>query len=276
MFSLQLGHTGRIHDLLLVTALIRDEIETPLLFEGVQAELSVLDSWAAQERLEITRLSLAGLTQARGDYGLLNCGAVLGSELGPYIIRDPQAPESDPALSTVIVDEHSTNFILPFFLYLGKYPKMIKPARESVVDEVAGGRAGFGLIALEDLDRAGRGGLEMAVDLGRWWAGETGLPLPLEVFGARRALGQETAQAVDAGLRRSFLLAGTDPATVAALIQEDHPGSGRKGEPLDPGPYLNRFSGDLGDEGREAVETMVKKAEEAGLIEPSALPLWAY
>lgn len=276
MFSLQLGHTDRVHDLLITAALIHDEIDTPLIFEGVSAELSRLDSWAAEERLEVTRLSLAGLTQARSDYGVLNCGAVLGTDMGPYIIRDPKAADTDPAQSIIIADGHSTNFILPFFIYLGDYPKMIKPARGSVVEEVSGGRAGLGLISLEDLDRAERAGLTVSLDLGRWWADQTGLPLPLEVFGVRRVLGQETAQAIDAGLRRSFLLAGTDPGKVIPLIQKNHPALGEGDNLPDPGPYLNRSSGDLGEEGREAVEMIIKKAEEAGLIEPSALPLWAY
>ena len=40
--------------------------------------------------------------------------------------------------------------------------------------------------------------------------------------------------------------------------------------------YVNDFSIDLGQEGRDAIELLFSRAREAGLIPPSALPLMAY
>ncbi len=276
MFSLQLGHTDRIHDLILVSALIADEIDTPLIFEGVEGGLPALDDWAAEERLEASRLSLAGLAGSRADYGVLNCGAVVGSNLGPAVVGRKENLAKDLSEAEIIYSGLSTSFILPLLLYMGNYPQNIKATSGFVVQDLLEGRAEVGIIIAEEMEAAGRAGLETAVDLGAWWKGKTGLPLPLEVFAARRVLGQETAREIDAGMRRSFIYAGSDPAAGLALVRKHRPdwqGFGQ-GPPADP--YLNEFSGDLGPEGREAVEALFEQAQKSGLIPESNLPLWAY
>ena len=257
MFTLELGHTDRGHDLFLVSALIEDEIDTPLVFKGVQTDLLTLDQWAGEERLEVTRLSLAGLAKARGDYGLLNCGAVAGDDLGPYIVTRQGRAASDPDLTGGMIIGQSTSLLLPLFIYLGKYPLSIKPVKDSVAVDLAQGRAGLGVVSASELPSAQEAGLKVSLDLGQWWRTETGLPLVLEVFAVRRALGQETAKAVDEGLRRSLLQART---------------SSRAETP----PLINPFSADLADRGREAVEAMVARAEAAGMVPENRLPLMAY
>lgn len=275
MFTLQLGHTARLHDLLLVSALIEDEIDTSFIFEGVEADLPTLDSWAAEEKLEVSRLSMAGLAGLRGDYGLLNCGAVIGGDLGPYIVGRPETSLETSAEDKIIIVGHSTSFLLPLFLYLGNHPNMIRPTRTSVLHDLDEGRADFGIIAGQDLPAAFEAGLEVVVDLGSWWSRETGLPLPLEVFGVRRALGQEAARAVDLGLRSSLIFAKTAKDFVSASIKRDRPDSGSTPDGLS-GSYLNEFSTDMGTEGREAIETILRKAEAAGLVPECGLPLSAY
>ena len=257
MMPLQLGHTPRAHDLFLVSALIADEIDSPLIFQGVEAGLLPLDQWAEEERLEVSRLSLAGLAKARGDYGLLNCGAVVGDDLGPFIIGPKGEAPPDPDRAGDIIIGQSTTLLLPLFLYLGKYPSSIKPVHDTVAADLAQGRAGLGVITADQLPRSLESGLEVSVDLGQWWRAETGLPLPLEVFAVRRALGQEAARTVDEGLRRSLLHAQTDP-------KADLP------------PLTNPFSADMGDQGREAVEALIKRAEALGLVPENRLPLAAY
>jgi 1,4-dihydroxy-6-naphthoate synthase len=276
MFSLQLGHTDRFHDLFTTSALVNDEIDTPLIFEGIRGDLPALDGWATEERLDISRLSLAGFAQVQGDYGILNCGAVIGRDLGPYLVGRPEAASEDPVKAEILVSGISTTFYLPLCVYLGSYPTSLKTTSNPVPRELVEGPSRLGIVEAGDLALARGAGLEVIADLGDWWAGQTGLPLPLEVFAVRRVLGSEAAREIDTSLRRSFILAQSDKDALSSMIEKSIPDWAGMPASLAQVPYLNELSSDLGPEGQEAVEALFTKAESAKLVPKSGLPLWAY
>ncbi len=51
----------------------------------------------------------------------------------------------------------------------------------------------------------------MALDLGRWWEGQTGLSLPLGAIAIRRDLGGEVAGMTEEKIRESLLYARSHP-----------------------------------------------------------------
>ena len=102
-----------------------------------------------------------------------------------------------------------------------------------------------------------RAGLVKCVDLGEWWTGETGLPLPLGVVAVRRDLDAETVAAVSEAFRDSIEagLANREEALRFAS---------RLGRGLDEGTldrfvamYVNDLSVDMGDQGRRAVDELL-------------------
>jgi 1,4-dihydroxy-6-naphthoate synthase len=106
-------------------------------------------------------------------------------------------------------------------------------------------------------------GLVKVLDLGEWWLLETGLPLPLGVNAVRRdvprlgELSDLLRESIDAGL------ANRDEATKYAL---------QFARDLDPGTanrfidmYVNELTCDFGDEGRQAVEELLRRAERTGV-----------
>jgi 1,4-dihydroxy-6-naphthoate synthase len=60
---------------------------------------------------------------------------------------------------------------------------------DRILDEVREGRAEVGLVIHEGQLTYGGEGLVELLDLGEWWKGETGLPLPLGGNAVRRDLG---------------------------------------------------------------------------------------
>src|SRR5262249_54966303 len=110
-------------------------------------------------------------------------------------------------------------------------------------------------------------GLKKVVDLGEWWLLETGLPLPLGANVARRDVGDDSLVELSEGLRESVQagLDNRDEAMEDALQVR----RGLDTELADRfvGMYVNELTCDYGDEGRQAVRELLKRAEELGTYE---------
>ena len=134
---------------------------------------------------------------------------------------------------------------------------------DRVLDEIASGRAEAGLVIHEAQLTYEAHGLHKVLDLGEWWLLETGLPLPLGVNVARRDLGDRLPdlskvllESIEAGLDNR------DEAMRYALRF----GRGIDTETADRfvGMYVNAFTCDYGEEGREAVEELLRRGDAIG------------
>ena len=149
-------------------------------------------------------------------------------------------------------------------MYLGgDFPHRVVPFDE-ILDEVLSGHAAAGLLIHEGQLTYEAQGLQKSVDLGEWWLLETGLPLPLGVNVARRDLGEDTLRELSAVLRAS-IQAGLDNRAEAMQYAL------RFGRGLDTdladrfvGMYVNELTCDYGDEGRQAVEELLRRGDEIG------------
>ena len=131
---------------------------------------------------------------------------------------------------------------------------------------VRDGKADAGLIIHEGQLTFAQLGLHLAVDLGAWWTGKTGLPLPLGGNCIRKDLGRDAMQEVTDVLKRSieYSLAHRAPAVEYAL---------QYGRDLDRGladrfvgMYVNHWTIDYGPRGREAISLLLKEGAKAGLV----------
>jgi 1,4-dihydroxy-6-naphthoate synthase len=137
---------------------------------------------------------------------------------------------------------------------------------DQILDVVARGEVDAGLIIHEGQLTYGDQGLQLVVDLGQWWKEQTGLPLPLGGNAIRKDLGRPAMEEVTALLQESirYALDHREEALDYAL---------RFGRDLDRGQadafvgmYVNDWTLDFGERGREAVATLLRKGHEAGII----------
>ena len=136
-----------------------------------------------------------------------------------------------------------------------------------IIDEVTSGRADAGLLIHDGQLTYASAGLKKVVDLGEWWLLETGLPLPLGANVARRDLGAGTLFDLSDVLRES-IQAGLDNRE-EAMEHALRFGRGLDTELADRfvGMYVNELTCDYGDEGRQAVRELLRRAEELGAYE---------
>ena len=130
---------------------------------------------------------------------------------------------------------------------------------ERILDEVASGRADAGVLIHEGQLTYGASGLHKVLDLGEWWTGETGLPLPLGVNVARRDLGDRLPD-VSAVLGEAIRV-GLEHRDEALAYAEGF-GRGIDRETADRfvAMYVNDLTCDFGETGRAAVDELLRRS----------------
>ena len=136
-------------------------------------------------------------------------------------------------------------------------------------------RADAGLIIHESRFTYQDLGLHKLVDLGEWWESETGLPIPLGGIVARRSLGAETIAVIERALRAGVAYARSHPAEAAGYIREHAQEMSDEVCAAHIGLYVNDFSAELGAEGERAIDCLLKRAENSGIIPRSTESLFA-
>jgi 1,4-dihydroxy-6-naphthoate synthase len=139
---------------------------------------------------------------------------------------------------------------------------------EWIQPEVASGRFDAGVLIHEGQLTFSEDGLTEVMDLGRWWKSETGLPLPLGGNVVRRDLGADRIARISRSLRRSieYGLAHREDALSHALTYAR--GLDRKRADRFVGMYVNEWTRGYGPEGRRAVQLLLDRGAEAGVIPP--------
>jgi 1,4-dihydroxy-6-naphthoate synthase len=266
---IRLGHSPDPDDAFMFWGLASGRVDPRgFEFEHVLRDIQSLNEWALEGRLEVTAISLHAYPLVQDRYVILPHGASMGSGYGPIVVAREPLSVDDLRATEIAVPGRLTTAFLALRLFLGATFRFREVAFDEIIDEVKGGRAAAGLVIHEGQLTFGQHGLHRIVDLGEWWLLETGLPLPLGINVARRDLGepvlhelsQVLAESIEAGL-------ASRPQALRYAM--------RFGRGLDPaltdrfvGMYVNRLTQDYGDEGRQAVEELLARAERAGAIEP--------
>jgi 1,4-dihydroxy-6-naphthoate synthase len=260
---IRLGHSPDPDDAFMFWALAEDRVDTRgLRFEHVLADIQTLNGWATEGRLETTAISLHAYPFVQDRYVLLPHGASMGSGYGPIVVARERLSFDRLREVEIAVPGRMTTAFLVLRLVLGDF-RYREVAFDRILDEVKEGRAEAGLLIHEGQLTYAAEGLAKCVDLGEWWLLETGLPLPLGVNVARRDLG-DRLEDVSAVLRDS-IQAGLDNRE-QALRYALRFGRGLDGELADRfvGMYVNELTCDYGEEGRQAVQELLARAQAAG------------
>jgi 1,4-dihydroxy-6-naphthoate synthase len=265
---IRVGHSNDPDDAFMVWGLASGRVDPrDFTFEWVPADIQTLNQWALQGRLEVTALSLATYPLVQDRYALLPHGASIGAGYGPVVVsREPLSLE-DLARVEIVVPGRLTTAFLVLRMATGDFRYRELPFEE-IIGEVRSGGAEAGLLIHEGQLTYEEAGLVKSLDLGEWWLLETGLPLPLGVNTVRRdverahELSEVLRESIDAGLEHR------DEAMAYAL---------RFGRGLDVATadrfvsmYVNELTCDYGDEGRQAVAELLRRASELGVYKRPA------
>ncbi|MFZ9862703.1 MAG: menaquinone biosynthesis family protein [Gemmataceae bacterium] len=264
---LTVGHSPDPDDAFMFYALAHDKIETgDLAFRHELQDIETLNRRCLKAELEISAVSLHAFAHLTETYALLSSGCSMGDRYGPMVVaRKPFKVDELRALKIAVPGTMTTAF-LSLSLLLGKGFSYEVIPFDQILDAVANGRVDAGLIIHEGQLTFQNQGLHLVVDLGVWWNDKTGLPLPLGGNVVRKDLGPAMIQNVSRLIRESihYGLQHRKEALEYAL---------KYGRDLDHaladkfvGMYVNDWTVDYGDRGRQAVKLLLAEGHRAGII----------
>jgi 1,4-dihydroxy-6-naphthoate synthase len=187
--KITIAHSPDSDDAFMFYGLARGGVPTgDLEVSHVLTDIETLNQHAREGRHEVTAISFHAYPHVADKYALMPCGGSIGDGYGPLLVaREPMDPKA-VAGSTVAVPGTLTSAYLALRLFAPGTATRVVPF-DRILDEVREGRADVGLVIHEGQLTYGGQGLHEVADLGAWWKGETGLPLPLGGNAVRRDLG---------------------------------------------------------------------------------------
>ena len=130
------------------------------------------------------------------------------------------------------------------------------------------GRIDIGLIIHENRFTYQDKGLHKIIDLGDYWEKQTGCAIPLGGIVINRKLPLDVQLKVNRVLRRSVEYAFANPKSGLEFIRQHSQEMSEEVMYKHIGLYVNKYSVDLGDEGRQAIQLLFDKAAQNKIIPP--------
>jgi len=239
----------------------------PYVFEHVMADIQTLNERALRGEYELTAISIHAYPYVAGGYLLAACGASMGDGYGPLVVAREAATIEQLKGRTIAVPGLMTSAYLALQLLLGRdgFAPLVM-AFDRIGAAVLGGEADAGVLIHEGQLTYAASGLRMVVDLGCWWREQTGLPLPLGGNAVRRDLGERVGREL-VGIMRASIRYGLEHRAEGVRYALRF-GRGLDGQLAERfvGMYVNEWTLDYGERGREAVRRLLGAGAAAGLV----------
>jgi 1,4-dihydroxy-6-naphthoate synthase len=276
MKPLSLGYSPCPNDTFIFYALVHKKItDHDLSYNEILQDVETLNQMAGRSELDITKASFHAYGLLRDQYCLLRSGGALGKGCGPLVVSREDYDMKDLRGKTIAIPGVLTTAFLLLQLFDISLKNNIKVMPfNKIIDSVKNGDADAGLIIHESRFTFQRAGLKKIIDLGEWWHGKTGLPLPLGGILARRALGRGLITSIDHALRKSIEYAFSHRDEPLSYIKTHSQEMEDAVIEQHINLYVNDYSLDIGEDGAMAVKEMFKMAEEKGIIRKSVQPLF--
>lgn len=226
--------------------------------------------------LEITAISYAAFAHCAASYVITSCGSSFGDGYGPKLVAPAALAGVSLAevrrrrLRIAVPGVHTTAFLVLSVLLGRDGFAAVEVPFDQVLDAVTQGRVDAGLVIHEGQLLFSERGLTLVADMGAWWKEQTGLPLPLGANAVSRRLetrfGPGTLKTVVRALKASldYALANRGESLAYAKTFSPLKGDADLNRYIDM--YVNRWTVDAGPEGIEAVQLLLRRGADLGLL----------
>jgi 1,4-dihydroxy-6-naphthoate synthase len=255
MRALTFGFSPCPNDTFAFHALVHGLVEAPFRVEPVLLDIEELNVCARAGELDLTKLSFGAFGPVGDRYRLLRSGAALGRGVGPLVVAREACVLGD--VGRIAIPGRDTTAYLLLRLAAPGLGDVVELRYDRILAAVAGGEVDAGLIIHESRFTYADHGLARVADLGEWWEGETGLPVPLAGICARTDLAEATVAAAEAAIRASVEYALAHPEASRDYVRAHSQELSDEVCAAHIALYVNEFSLDLGDEGSAAIDRLV-------------------
>jgi len=269
--TLTLGHSPDPDDAFMFYGLAKGLIPTNgFRFEHILQDIQTLNERATREELDISAVSIHAYAYVSGQYALLPSGASMGDGYGPMLVAKQKYSREEIAKKKIAVPGTMTSAFLALQLWLNKPAKtlnyVVVPFDE-IFRAVRSGAADVGLIIHEGQLTYEKEGLIVCEDLGVWWGQENGgLPLPLGGNVIHKRFAPKVRKDISDILTASIQFSLDHRAEAVQHALQFARDMGRELADKFVGMYVNHWTLDYGERGRESIRRFLGLAFERGLI----------
>jgi 1,4-dihydroxy-6-naphthoate synthase len=268
---LTLGHSPDPDDAFMFYALAKELISTHgFRFQHILQDIQTLNERATRGELDISAISLHAYAYVSDKYALLPTGASMGDGYGPMLVAKQRLAREEITRKRIAVPGTMTSAFLALQLWLGmparEFQHVVVPF-DRIFETVHSGGADVGLIIHEGQLTYKDQGLELCQDLGIWWGQKNdGLPLPLGGNVIHKRLAPAVRKTISDILTASIRYSLDHRAEAVAYALQYARDMGRDLADKFVGMYVNHWTLDYGEKGRESIRRFLARAYERGLI----------
>ena len=269
--TLTLGHSPDPDDAFMFYALAKELIPTHgFAFQHVLQDIQTLNERATRGELDISAISIHAYAYVSDRYALLPSGASMGDGYGPMLVAKQRFTKEEIARKKIAVPGTMTSAFLALQLWLGKPAKdlnFVVVPFDQIFHAVRSGQAEVGLIIHEGQLTYRNEGLELCEDLGAWWGRENdGLPLPLGGNVIHKHFEPAVRKTISDILTASIQFSLDHRAEAVQHALQYARDMGRELADKFVGMYVNHWTLDYGEKGRESIRRFLDRGWQQGLI----------
>lgn len=265
--KLTLGFSPCPNDTFIFDAMVHGRIDTEgLEFDYFLTDVEELNKKALDSDVDITKISYHAYAYVAQNYLILDAGSALGHRNGPLLISKHRFGISElPGLRIAIPGRYTTANLL-FSIAWPDVTDKKEYIFSDIEDALIREEVDAGLIIHETRFTYYKRGLHKLADMGEYWEMLTGLPIPLGAIVINRKVPDDISRKVNRIIRRSLEYAYKDSFAsydfVAGNAKEMDSTVMNNHIKL----YVNEYTLNLGQKGREAIVELFRIAEGKGVI----------
>ena len=264
--EITLAHSPDSDDAFMFYALATRKVESEtLIFRHHLQDIETLNRQAMEGVWDVTAVSFHAIPYISKLYSLLPCGSSMGDGYGPLLVSSRHDTPDQLRGKKIAIPGMLTTAFLVLKLYQPDFQPVVVPF-DRIIDAVKEGSVDAGLLIHEGQLTFDRDGLHRVLDLGVWWKEQFGLPLPLGGNAIRKALPGPVRREIAKILRDSIQHALDFRQEALAYALQFARGMDTSLADRFVGMYVNDYTLDYGQPGRQAIQKLLHLGYANGLI----------
>jgi len=241
-------------------------------WRGLDFDIELIDIQQLNDRLfadefDVAKTSFHAALLLADKTVVLPSGSALGFGVGPLLLSaEPNATPNSTEQVTLCPGRHTTASLL-FSLFYPQTTRVEQVVFSEIMPKLQRQEADFGVCIHEGRFTWKQQGLGLVEDLGTRWEAETSCPVPLGGIVAQRRLAPATIASVQAVIRDSLDYALADPSSTFVTMRKYAQEFDEDVLMQHVDLYVNEWTLDLGQRGRDALETLSRRAVAVGLVD---------
>ena len=258
MRELTFGYSPCPNDTFAFHALTHGLVDVPFRIRPVLLDIEELNRRAHASEFDLTKLSVGAFAAVGDRYRMLRSGAALGFGVGPLVVARSAMPLADATSGRIAIPGRETTAFRLLRTAAPALGETVELRYDRILAAVRDGEVDAGLIIHESRFTFADHDLVKVIDLGEWWEGETGLPVPLAGICARADLDAGTMAAAESAIRASVQYAFDHPEASRDYVRAHAQEMSAEVCAAHIALYVNQQSLDVGEAGLAAIQRLVR------------------